>query len=281
MARVDHNISDRNRLFGRFTQSWLHYAHGNAFNNDARGLDRYRKQWGAALDDVYTFSPTLIVNLKYGFTRYLQSDAPSSAGFDLSSLGMPAGLVNQIDPQGAAFPYVNISGLTRLGETNDRNQFITNYQTWSAGFTKIAGNHSIRWGGEYRLMRENTANLGNSTPELDFAANWTKGPLDNSPASPIGQGLASFLLGIPTGGSIDLNATYAEQSAFTGLYVQDDWKLTRKLTMNIGLRWEYETAPTERFDRTVRGFDPTAASIRQSRARSRRWRWRTTRRPRT
>src|SRR5437588_9579500 len=95
---------------------------------------------------------------------------------------------------------------------------------------------------------------------MDFSTGWTKGPLDNAAAGPIGQGLASFLLGIPTGGGIDLNASYSEQSAFTAFYIQDDWKLTRKLTLNAGLRWEFETAPTERFNRTVRGFDFSVAS---------------------
>jgi hypothetical protein len=259
MSRVDHNFSDRNRLFGRFTESWLHYAHGNAFTNDARGIDRHRNQWGGGLDDVYTFSPTLVLNVKYGFTRYLQSDFPNSVGYDITKLGVPATLASQLDPQGVAFPVVTIDGMAQLGETGG-TQFITNYQTFSGGFTKIAGNHSIRWGGEYRLNRENTVNYGNAAPTMDFAAGWTKGPVDNSPAGPIGQGLASFLLGIPTGGGIDLNASYSEQSTFSALYLHDDWKLTRKLTVNLGLRWEYETAPTERFDRTARGFDFTTAS---------------------
>jgi hypothetical protein len=259
MARVDHNFSDRNRLFGRFTESWLHFAHGNAFTNDARGIDRHRQQWGAGLDDVYTFSPTFLLNVKYGFTRYLQSDFPNSVGYDITKLGVPASLADQLNPQGAAFPVVTIDGMAQLGETGG-TQFITNYQTLAGGFTKIAGNHSIRCGGEFRVMRENNVSYGNAAPAMDFSTNWTKGPMDNSTAGPIGQGLASFLLGLPTGGGIDLNASYSEQSTFAGLYVQDDWKLTRKLTLNAGLRWEFETAPTERFNRTVRGFDFTVAS---------------------
>jgi len=153
-----------------------------------------------------------------------------------------------------AFPVVTIDGMAQLGETGG-TRFITNYHNVSGGFTKITGDHSIRWGGEFRLMRENTVNYGNGAPNIDVTAAWTKGPLDNAAAAPIGQGLASFLFGLPTGGGIDLNASYSEQSTFTGLYVQDDWKATRNLTVNVGLRWEYETAPTERFDRSVRGFD--------------------------
>ena len=64
-----------------------------------------------------------------------------------------------------------------------------------------------------------------------------------------------LLLGIPTGGSININPSYAEQSTYSEFYVQDDWKVTSKFTLNLGLRYELEGAPTERFNRTVEGFD--------------------------
>ncbi len=262
MARIDHNISDRNRIFGRFTESWLHFYHGNIFDNASHGIDRHRLQWGGGLDDVYTFSPTLILNVKYGFTRYTQSDFAFSKGYNLGSLGLPASLVNQLDQPNAAFPYIQFNGFTGLGEKpgNAARIFVTDYQTLAGGFTKIVGNHSVRWGGEFRNLRENTADYGNVSPAMNFQSAYTKGPLDNSPGAPIGQDLATLLLGIPSGGSIDLNANYSEQSNFAGLYVQDDWKVTRRLTLNLGIRWEYETGPTERYNRTARGFDPSVVS---------------------
>jgi hypothetical protein len=259
MARVDHEFSERNRMFARFTESWLHYYHGNIFRNESRGIDRYRKQWGAGLDDVYTFSPSLILNVKYGFTRFLQSDFPFATGYDLTRLGLPQSLAQQIDPQAVAFPVVTFDGFTQLGETGG-TRFITNYHNFAGGFTKIAGNHSVRWGGEFRLLRENSVNYGNAAPAIAFSNNWTKGPSDTSAGASIGQDLASLMFGLPTGGGIDMNASYAEQSTFGALYLQDDWKATRRLTVNVGLRWEIEGEPTERFDRTARGFDTSVAS---------------------
>ena len=87
----------------------------------------------------------------------------------------------------------------------------------------------MRFGGEFRVMQENGFNYGNVSPQLVFAQAYTRGPLDNSPTAPIGQGLASMLLGIPTGGRININASRAEQSTFWGFFIQDDWRVTPAL----------------------------------------------------
>ena len=267
MSRVDHNFSDRHRMFGRFTYSWLHFLRGDFLGNGIRGLDRYRKQRGAGLDDVYTISPTMIFNFKYGFTRFLESDYPLTRGYDLASIGFPSSLISQIDPQAVRFPAITIDSIIQLGETTN-TQYITNYHNFSASLSKMQGNHSIRLGGEYRLMAENNAGFGRGTPTMAFSTAWTRGPIDNLAGSPggIGQGFASFLLGLPTGGGIDKNANYADVSSFTGLFVQDDWKATRRLTLNLGLRWEYDSAPVERYNRSVRGFDGSVASPVSARA---------------
>src|SRR5207249_5837123 len=95
---------------------------------------------------------------------------------------------------------------------------------------------------------------------LTFSTNWTRGPIDTSTASPIGQGMASLVYGLPTGGSFPIAANYAEQVKILASYFQDDWRISRKLTLSWGLRYEIPSPMNERFNRSVKGFDFDAAS---------------------
>lgn len=266
-TKVDHNLSTKHRVFGRYTRTFNLFSASQLFETPTTGTDRYRRMNGAGFDDVYTFSPTLLTNFRYGFSLFQQQFVPLSAGFDPASIGLNAALVAVLDPQGRQFPSLGIEGYTAIGGANYSNAK-TNFHSWNNDWTKIAGQHSIRFGGEFRLYREHNYNFANAVPAYSFAAAFTRGPLDNSPVAPIGQGMASFLLGLPTGGQLNTNASLAEQSTTTGLYVQDDWRVTKKLSLNLGLRWDYDSPVTERFNRSVRGFAADTASPIEAAARA-------------
>ncbi len=121
--------------------------------------------------------------------------------------------------------------------------------------TKVKGEHSLKFGADIRRLRDNPIVFGNSSGSFTFGPNWTNGPLDNSAAAPLGQGMASFLLGLPTGGGFDINAFSSFKSWYGSVFIQDDWRPISNLTLNIGLRYEKETPATERYNRSLAGFD--------------------------
>ena len=107
---------------------------------------------------------------------------------------------------------------------------------------------------------------------MNYDTTYTRGPFDNSAAPTVGGELAAFLLGVPAG-ELDRTASYAQQDKWFGIFLHDDWKVGAKLTLNLGLRYEYEWPVTERFNRSVAHFafdqpSPIAAQAQANYARS-------------
>ncbi len=258
-GKVDHNFSEQHRMFFRLANN-QHDNKQDTLPGLASGTILDRTTYGAVLDDVYVFSAQTLLNLRWGITYEDDATSRRSQLMDLTTVGFPQSLVNEIKTKGnaggIAFPQISVDGLQKLGDAGG-NQIGTLYHTWAGTLTRMIGGHSLRMGGEYRLQRENAFNYGAVSPNLTFSTSWTRGPLDNSTTAPngVGQGLATMLFGLPTSGSMAVNSSRAQQSTFTGIYLQDDWRVTPRLSVNLGLRWEFEGADTERFNRAVRGFD--------------------------
>jgi hypothetical protein len=255
IARVDHSFSERYRVFARLNYDWWAEDKNHWFNNDAQGIILNRINRGLALDNVYVISPSLVLNFRYGLTNQDFLERRTSRGFDLGSIGFSNNLTSLIDSNFVTLPRVAIGGYSTLGswESGDgSNNSLTH--SFAGNFTKVHGAHSIRFGADFRIYRSFGNRFPQSTaPDLSFGTAYTQGPFDNSASAPIGQQLASVLLGIP-GGSMAYTASYAMQDKYLGLYLQDDYKISSKLILNLGLRYEYESPITERFDRLVGGF---------------------------
>lgn len=262
--RIDHSFSERHKIFGRGSWYDRNSDYNNFYNNLATGtLFQFISRQGV-IDDVYTINPTLIMNVRYGYNRFIRGDDsnPANHGFDLTSLGFPASYANLISEDLKRFPRFDISGYQGTGFGADFRP--TDTHSFVGQVTKSLGVHSIKAGVEFRSYRENSIfHSNNQTGQFNFDNTYTKGPLDNSSApSQLGFSFAAFLLGLPSSGSINQPAAYSEQSATWGVFVHDDWTFNQKLTLNFGLRYELEGALTERYDRTVSGFDfLTAQSI--------------------
>jgi hypothetical protein len=259
MVRADQVINERHRFYVSFSAMRTDGDQGRTLNNDAIGSITRNNYRSLAFDYVMTLGPALVANFRYGVTRQSNWGQAPTAGLDLTSLGLPASFANRLDGRLTSLPTIDIGGMVTIGANlPSRGGF--NAQFVSTTFSQTRGAHTIRYGGEYRAIFDNSYNFGNYSGSFSFANAWTRGPLDNSPIAPIGQGMASFLFGLPTSGFIDVNDSSAEKSGYAGVFVQDDWKATRKLTVNFGLRYELEQGITERYNRANRGFDFTTVN---------------------
>jgi len=268
VVRIDHNLSERHRFFGRYAQSNFHGDFDRLVpNSPVRGRLRARPYRGVALDDVLVLSNSLVLDLRYGFTWFQEFENYANTGWDLREFGFPQELINLIDPKARTFPQIVVTDMQTLGNVGGFYQ--TNYSHSAlAVLNWIRGKHSVKSGFDGRGLFANEKVYDNATPRLEFGETYTRGPLDNSAVAPTGQGLASFLLGLPTGGYIDVNDSRAASSKFFAVFIQDDWRVSNRLTVNLGLRWEYETTVTERFNRFTRDYDFQTVNPIQAEARA-------------
>ncbi|MGH9675402.1 MAG: carboxypeptidase regulatory-like domain-containing protein, partial [Bryobacteraceae bacterium] len=262
IVRIDHNMSAGQRIYVRTNFTDLQRPE-NVRHNLAVGDNFYRYNRGAAFDHVYTVSSGFFLNSRYTLTRFITGFLPFQQGWDLAGLGFSSEFIRQIngvDARSLKLPNMSISGLSSLGGVNSYNNTATDIHEAAASATMIVGAHTMRYGFAYRVYRRNTFNLGNASGSFNFDQTWTRGPLDTSPVAPMGQGLAALLYGLPGSGNFPISDSYADQSVIPALYIQNDWKASRKLTLSLGLRYERPGPVTERFNRSVRGFDASVAS---------------------
>ncbi|HZO56701.1 MAG TPA: TonB-dependent receptor [Bryobacteraceae bacterium] len=260
-GRVDHNISANQRLFVRYSYR----------NQDSLPAVLWPKELTAAettqnernrmhngvIDYTMTPSPTTIVSIRGGYARSLYYYENLGLGFLASSLGFPSAL----DTAGALamFPRTTASGYTNLGNTDNRyNAFMT--YTFASSVTKLKGAHTLKAGYDGRLIQVNNKESRSTSGDFAFTAGMTQGPNPNTAAANRGNSIASLLLGTGNSGSlIQAFKDAAAQSWYTALYFQDDWRVTNKLTLNLGLRYDLDTPRTERFNR-MNYFDVSAQS---------------------
>ena len=260
-VKIDHSFTDRQKFFARYSKRNTESVPAIFFPKDitiAEGrVIESDNVHGAVADYTNTLSPSMILNVRMGFARTLYVYANQGLGFSPSTLGFPKYLDQILDVQ--MFPRIAPSGYASLGGNGNRyNAFNSN--TALANLTKIKGKHSVKFGFEGRLHRVNVAEFDNQGV-FGFSATMTQGPNPNAASATAGNSMASMLQGTGSSGNslIQNFKNVSTQNIYAAWYVQDDWRITSKLTLNLGLRYDFDSPRTERFNRT-NYFDPNVAS---------------------
>jgi hypothetical protein len=276
-ARIDHTVSERQNFFVRFSYEKRATTPPNFFNSPAAAISIVKDNFiNTTINHVYSLRSNVINNFRYGYTRAAAQQGPNSFGFDPTQLGFPSYLAANAPV--FVFPTFTIGGgaegTTPAGEITTGqiggtgNNQSRDTHNLSDSVTWVAGAHNVRVGAEYRLYRFYPFQFIQPTGSFSFNRFATRGPTPALAAGSIGEStgssFASFLLGIPSGITQEVVKPITVYHHYGAGYVQDDWKTRRDLTLNLGLRWDFET-PTASPQQLVTNFDFDAASPLQGR----------------
>ena len=240
--KVDHNLSERMRLTGRYSHAPSTSTPPNLFgelgaafplNNGPNATNTH----SFVTEFTRTQSSTALWNVRYGLT-YSGFTRDPIENFDLTQLGLPA--VHEGPGHFRCVPEVRSRGLQPIGTEGylkmDRQEGVHHF---SGSFTKTMGGHNIKVGAETRFNFLDYAQPGYPSGQFTFARGVTCRDRFTCPANE-GNGVAAMLMGWPTGGDFHIDPKVFTRSAYWGFFVHDDWKATEKLTLNMGLRYDFD-----------------------------------------
>ena len=264
-VRLDYAQNERNRLFGRFSYGRINFGNANLYGSSNAYNPLYyvntTNTRNVLVGDDFTLNKNTILQLRYSFTRHYedQTGDPRQAGFDITSLGFPQSLADEVLYR--QIPTVTFSTIAPIGGTGNYDTFLfaSENSDVTASLSKTLGKHELAFGFEYQKKFMNIGQPGAPAGAYSF---------DNTATSSTtfagdGSDFASFLLGMGSvPGAEAANFTKdlfaAEANPYYAAFVQDAWHVTPKFTMNLGLRWDIFGGRTERHNR-LEYFDPNLA----------------------
>jgi hypothetical protein len=237
--------------------SYMHYGSlipfGNALGTvPGSGSITYDRHVDATqLNNIITINPTTLLSVRFGFNRFPNTILPLSKGFSPTTLGLPA-----YDYQYDFFPPVNVTNFTPLSVATATTDFWYSRNLLTQ-IAKEVGRHSIKAGFDYRSIDLSFTDLSNAPGSFNFTGQFTQ-------SSPLvqngGSAIADLLLGLPVSGQIESSQRFYQHINYWAAYVQDEFRVTPKLTLNAGLRYEYETGLEDANNNEVIGFNETVPS---------------------
>ena len=251
--RIDHAISQKWRTFARLSINRTTLTFGDTYcvtnsycnpaspTNGKVTVDNY----SGGMGNTITLSPSTVLDVRYGFARFYWIRTGRGLGFDQTQVGMPSSLVGQLSVP--YFPIQSVQGFSALGGGSLVNKADTT-QSILNSLNHVAGKHNLKAGTDFRIRRSDLFQLANAGGTYAYTQGMTTGPDPNVVTTTGGNGAASFLLGAPSSGSVNSAAGVAMQSFYYAGYLQDDIRLSTRLTLNVGLRYETESPYSERYN---------------------------------
>ncbi|MFL6467939.1 MAG: carboxypeptidase regulatory-like domain-containing protein, partial [Pyrinomonadaceae bacterium] len=250
LGKVDYQLNDAHRLsFSYFNTGGTSTTRGGNGNLPWSFQDSTWRQHSINASDVWIISGEKINQVWLTFSKNFggRINTPGTSLTDLGSLFTIQGAPN--------LPQITVNGYFTLGQQIGGPTAGTNFYAIRDTFSWIKGRHSLKFGGEFSLNKDIQDTLLNNYGVFTFNANSTQRiavPNGTPPVTAaVGNAFADFLIGIPSAVSQDAPVTGYTNTWYAALFVQDDFRVNPRLTLNLGLRWDVQTAPTDPLDRVV------------------------------
>jgi hypothetical protein len=263
--RVDHEISASQRLLARATYTYNHDHIPDEFGS-FNGVNSSHQNIAAivgALQHTFVLSNRTVLTTQYGFAFQRNTSIPGGYNFTAADGGFNSFFASQ--QQVSGLPSQAIEGIETLGNTQILHNDKYTHAFGASVTTQLAA-HTLITGIDFRDLIFNTGDMSNPAGAFAYTNGFVNGPspfviYPSSTATGMEYygSFADFLLGDPSTGSLSLQSRVTDVQQYGALFVQDNWRTSAKLTLNLGLRYDVETGPTEKHNKFAT-FNPSSAN---------------------
>ena len=270
-GRMDINLTDKLRVFGRYTRNhfveyrsdWTYFIVPGYNNSGANGTGVTRDDQNGILDLVYSFNANTMLHASGAVSNWLSytTTLPYAFQFKPSDAGLPSYLDSYCGSW-CYLPQMNVGGYSTNGIGGTPNPVYNRFYDYNADVYHVRGNHQFRAGVDFR-QETRSSHAGNSDGNYGFGNTYFRqyddgGPNGNYNPATLGLSWADFMMGLPTSASLSNNASFLASNQFWAFFAQDTWRVTPRLTLTLSLRGEWENGAKEHHTDWISGWDPNA-----------------------
>ena len=259
-VKLDHTVFN----WWRTSLSYMKYNSNEPGENNFRNISS-PSQWyldrivnATAWNNTITPNATTVISVRYGFNRFPNIGTQVSQGFNLAALGFANSFVK--DVASPTFPNITMQSAYSLGTNNNFN-YVHHSKNFGAQVSKYIGRHTLKAGYDFRSLNDDGLDFQNSAGAFSFDNTFSKSAVSSGTG---GADIADLLLGAPNSATGFIPTKLYEHVTYHGLFLQDDFRVSSKLTLNLGVRWERESGLQERNNNLISTFNPTATNPIQS-----------------